>query len=135
MTYVIAEPCIGTKDTACVDVCPVDCIHPRKDEGDFASAENDIGEAGQWHTHPSANATPSAPDLDTWADALRYTNDHRGSGLYVGLIATPGWCGSWHSPQMTAYVVRRGQSDYHGYVCEPAVVNVQGQRTPTWIAP
>jgi len=36
MAYVIAEPCIGTKDTACVDVCPVDCIHPRKDEADFA---------------------------------------------------------------------------------------------------
>jgi NAD-dependent dihydropyrimidine dehydrogenase PreA subunit len=32
MAYVIAEPCVGTKDTACVDVCPVDCIHPRKDE-------------------------------------------------------------------------------------------------------
>ena len=31
MAYVIAEPCIGTKDTACVDVCPVDCIHPKKD--------------------------------------------------------------------------------------------------------
>ena len=30
MAYVIAEPCIGTKDTACVDVCPVDCIHPPK---------------------------------------------------------------------------------------------------------
>src|SRR6185369_1378005 len=28
MAYVIAEPCIGTKDTACVDACPVDCIHP-----------------------------------------------------------------------------------------------------------
>jgi|SRR6516225_5808753 len=28
MAYIIAEPCIGTKDTACVDVCPVDCIHP-----------------------------------------------------------------------------------------------------------
>lgn len=39
MTYVIAEPCIGTKDTACVDVCPVDCIHPRKDEADFESAK------------------------------------------------------------------------------------------------
>jgi NAD-dependent dihydropyrimidine dehydrogenase PreA subunit len=37
MAYVIAEPCIGTKDTACVDACPVDCIHPRKDEGEFAS--------------------------------------------------------------------------------------------------
>lgn len=35
MAYVIAEPCIGTKDTACVDVCPVDCIHPRKDESGF----------------------------------------------------------------------------------------------------
>ena len=25
--YVITEPCIGTKDAACVEVCPVDCIH------------------------------------------------------------------------------------------------------------
>jgi ferredoxin len=39
MAYVIAEPCIGTKDSACVDVCPVDCIHPRKDEGEFESAK------------------------------------------------------------------------------------------------
>jgi len=31
MTFVIAEPCIGTKDTACVDACPVDCIHPKKE--------------------------------------------------------------------------------------------------------
>ncbi len=37
MAYVIAEPCIGTKDTACVDACPVDCIHPRKNEEDFAT--------------------------------------------------------------------------------------------------
>ena len=35
MAYIICEPCIGTKDSACVDVCPVDCIHPRKDEADF----------------------------------------------------------------------------------------------------
>ena len=39
MAYIICEPCIGTKDTACVDVCPVDCIHPRKDEADFAAAD------------------------------------------------------------------------------------------------
>src|ERR1700704_6110118 len=31
MAYVIAEPCIGVKDTACVDACPVDCFHPKKD--------------------------------------------------------------------------------------------------------
>ncbi len=35
MTYVIAEPCIDVKDTACVDVCPVDCIHPTSSEDDF----------------------------------------------------------------------------------------------------
>ena len=35
MPFIITDPCIGTKDTACVDVCPVDCIHPRKDEPDF----------------------------------------------------------------------------------------------------
>ena len=39
MAYVIAEPCIGVKDAACVSVCPVGCIHPTKDEKDFASAE------------------------------------------------------------------------------------------------
>jgi ferredoxin len=35
MAFVITDPCIGTKDAACVDVCPVDCIHPRKDEPEF----------------------------------------------------------------------------------------------------
>jgi len=39
MAYVITEPCIGTKDTTCVDVCPVDCIHPRKDEPEFETVE------------------------------------------------------------------------------------------------
>ena len=38
MPYIITDPCIGTKDTACVDVCPVDCIHPRKDEPEFETA-------------------------------------------------------------------------------------------------
>jgi NAD-dependent dihydropyrimidine dehydrogenase PreA subunit len=39
MTYVIAEPCINTKDTACVEVCPVDCIHPTKSDPDFEKWE------------------------------------------------------------------------------------------------
>ena len=32
MTYVITDPCIDTLDRSCVEVCPVDCIHPT-DEG------------------------------------------------------------------------------------------------------
>lgn len=39
MAYVIAQPCIGVKDAACLTVCPVDCIHPTKDEAEFAAAE------------------------------------------------------------------------------------------------
>src|SRR3954465_1237137 len=39
MAYVIAEPCIGTKDNSCVEVCPVDCIHPTPDEPDYDQVE------------------------------------------------------------------------------------------------
>ena len=28
MAFVITEKCVGTADGACVEVCPVDCIHP-----------------------------------------------------------------------------------------------------------
>jgi NAD-dependent dihydropyrimidine dehydrogenase PreA subunit len=30
MAYVITDTCV--KDFFCVDVCPTDCIHPKKDE-------------------------------------------------------------------------------------------------------
>ena len=45
MAYIIAEPCIDVKDTACVDACPVDCIHPKKDEASFRTG-------GQLYIHP-----------------------------------------------------------------------------------
>ena len=32
MPYVITEACINTKDKACVDVCPVDCIYEGPDQ-------------------------------------------------------------------------------------------------------
>jgi ferredoxin len=35
VAYVIAEPCIDTKDNSCVEVCPVDCIHPTPEEPDY----------------------------------------------------------------------------------------------------
>jgi NAD-dependent dihydropyrimidine dehydrogenase PreA subunit len=39
MAYVINEPCIGVKDNSCVEVCPVDCIHPAPDEPDYDQQE------------------------------------------------------------------------------------------------
>jgi ferredoxin len=37
MAYVITEGC--TKDEKCVEACPVDCVHPMKDEAAFETAE------------------------------------------------------------------------------------------------
>jgi ferredoxin len=39
LAYVIAEPCIGEKDNSCVEVCPVDCIHPTPDEPDYDNVQ------------------------------------------------------------------------------------------------
>jgi NAD-dependent dihydropyrimidine dehydrogenase PreA subunit len=48
MTFIIAEPCLGTCDTSCVEVCPVDCIlgpmeldeiQAIKDSGDLTALE------------------------------------------------------------------------------------------------
>ena len=35
MAYVITQPCIGTKDASCVEVCPVDCIHSTDDADQY----------------------------------------------------------------------------------------------------
>ncbi len=32
MAYVIVEPCIGVKDSACVEVCAPDAIHEGEDQ-------------------------------------------------------------------------------------------------------
>jgi len=32
MAYIICQPCVGTKDKACVEVCPVDCIHGKEED-------------------------------------------------------------------------------------------------------
>ena len=43
MTYIIAEPCVGLKDSACVDVWPVDCIYTRdEDDQNYISPDECI---------------------------------------------------------------------------------------------
>ncbi|MCC6862905.1 MAG: ferredoxin family protein [Bryobacterales bacterium] len=37
MAYVITDSC--TKDSLCIEACPVDCIHPKEDEAGFAEVE------------------------------------------------------------------------------------------------
>lgn len=43
MAFIIAEPCVSECDTACVEVCPVDCI-----VGDLSVDEiNDLKDGGE----------------------------------------------------------------------------------------
>src|SRR5690606_31635556 len=41
MTHVIAQPCIDVKDKACVNVCPVDCIHGKDEDPQLYINPND----------------------------------------------------------------------------------------------
>ena len=66
MTYVIAGSCI--KDDSCIEVCPVDCIHPKPGAHDFETAE-------QLYIDPDVcidcDACVEACPVDAiWADAL-----------------------------------------------------------------
>jgi len=46
MAYVVTEPCIGTKDRSCVEVCPVDCFYNNKDAELNKSAGKEPGKEG-----------------------------------------------------------------------------------------
>tara|TARA_B100001750_G_C15478798_1_gene584157 strand:- start:231 stop:473 length:243 start_codon:yes stop_codon:yes gene_type:complete len=35
MTYIITEPCVGVKDSSCIDVCPVDCIYAKEEDDQY----------------------------------------------------------------------------------------------------
>jgi len=67
MAYIITEPCIGTKDKSCVDVCPVDCIHGKEEDaqlfidpevcidcGEAIYADSDLPE--KWNNYTAINA-------------------------------------------------------------------------------
>ena len=46
MAYVVTEPCIGTKDRSCVEVCPVDCFYNHKSEELNKKVSKDPGKPG-----------------------------------------------------------------------------------------
>lgn len=55
MAYVVTEPCIGTKDRSCVEVCPVDCFYNFASEELNAKISKDPavdGDVGMLVIHP-----------------------------------------------------------------------------------
>jgi Fe-S-cluster-containing hydrogenase component 2 len=65
---IITEACIDTKDRACVDVCPVQCIYEYDPKQGILFSEVEAG-AGIENTH-----TPNPDAIAIFGDSLLYVN-------------------------------------------------------------
>ncbi len=78
MTYFITEPCIGVKDASCIDVCPVDCIHPTTDEAEWDKEEmiyidpDECIDCGA--CEPACPVEAIYPDFDLPEDQAKYAD-------------------------------------------------------------
>jgi NAD-dependent dihydropyrimidine dehydrogenase PreA subunit len=73
MAYVIGDPCVGRMDASCVEVCPVDCIHPTQDEAEYESVE-------QLFIDPAADSgtvPPVSPNRLTFTSRARRATNPR----------------------------------------------------------
>jgi len=71
MTYVICEPCIGTKDASCVDVCPVDCIHTTDEAEVYYIDPDECIDCGA--CEPVCPVTAIFPDFDVPEEWTNWT--------------------------------------------------------------
>ena len=75
MTYIIAEPCIDTKDASCVEVCPVDCIY----EGDDIYYIHPVECIDCGACEPECPVTAIFPDTEVppeWTSYIAKNADH-----------------------------------------------------------
>ncbi len=66
---VITEACIGTKDRACVDVCPVQCIYEYDPAGDRLNSEQMAGSGIVENSH-----VPNTDSVAIFGDTILYVN-------------------------------------------------------------
>ena len=66
---IITEACIGTKDRACVDVCPVQCIYELDPSTNTLFSEEEAGSGQIENTH-----TPNPEMVGVFADTILYVN-------------------------------------------------------------
>ena len=66
---VITEACIDTKDRACVDVCPVQCIYEYDPASGVLFSEDEHGSGEVENTH-----TPDADNIAIFGDSILYVN-------------------------------------------------------------
>jgi ferredoxin len=66
---IITEACIGTKDRACVDVCPVQCIYEFDVQKNQLFSEAEAGSGVIENTH-----TPNPDAIGIFSDSTLYVN-------------------------------------------------------------
>lgn len=66
---VITEACIGVKDRACVDVCPVQCIYEYDTASNELRSEEKAGSGIVETTH-----TPNPDSIAVFGDTILYVN-------------------------------------------------------------
>lgn len=66
---IITESCIGTKDRACVDVCPVQCIYEYNAPGNVLVSEQQAGSGVVENSH-----TPNPDSIAIFGDTILYVN-------------------------------------------------------------
>ena len=66
---IITEACIGVKDRACVDVCPVQCIYEYDSAKNQLFSEEEAGNGITANTH-----APAAESITIFGDTLLYVN-------------------------------------------------------------
>ena len=120
MTYIICEPCVGVKDKACVEVCPVDCIHG-KDEDDmlYINPEECI-DCGACEPECPVDAIFAEEDVpDQWKDYIgknyTYFGQEAPKGKEKNFIKT--------DPDKGFFVVFRFYGPLEGYIEKTWVLN------------
>ena len=86
MTYIITEPCVGLKDAACVDVCPVDCIYTREQDDQFFINPDECIDCGV--CEPECPADAIRPDTDEdmiYYNSFKKTFGEDGNVFAIGL--------------------------------------------------
>ena len=77
MAFVITQPCIGTKDATCVEVCPVDCIHSEDgDEMNFIDPDACIDCGACVDTCPVSAIYPADQVPAEWASFIKINADY-----------------------------------------------------------
>ena len=66
---IITEACIGVKDRACVDVCPVQCIYEFDPQQNRLFSEAEAGSGTVENTH-----TPNPDAITIFGDSILYVN-------------------------------------------------------------